>query len=156
MALIEEYGSSNRVIDQGKVVTYSKVKTYNRYSYLSGVNEITTIGHEYEYTRFCTKSYRYVGMTKAAAEECAEDMVALYTRTTKTSEWIASGTGAGSFADSTAGSQIMAKVAVIHNAGRMYSVRVDVNETDVRIRTTATHDFESLFSSENARDYDED
>ena len=89
MALIEQYGDDNRVTDTGLVVTYAKRKIYGDWTHSAGAG----IDHYYEaweWTRYARKSYRYVGMSRAAAEECRDDMIEMYTRDGKThlsGEW---------------------------------------------------------------------
>lgn len=66
MGLLTTYGSHNRVILNDKTVTYSKSRIYGEWSYVSG----TTIQYIYscwEYHRYCSKTYMYVGMDRATA-----------------------------------------------------------------------------------------
>lgn len=66
MGLLTTYGSQNRVILNDKTVTYSKSRIYGEWSWASG----TTIQYIYsvwEYHRYCSKSYMYVGMDRDTA-----------------------------------------------------------------------------------------
>ena len=154
MGLFTTYGEANRVIDQDLVKTYSRQRVYQDYTYVYGVAELITIHSVWEYHRRATKSYRYVGMDRDTANACAAAMVTKYTRTTKVSDWNATGEHAGTFSDIDGGTIPMAEVAVVHVAGCMYEVHVTVNEDDAKLRTNVVSDVASLFSVENSRDYD--
>ena len=154
MGLLTSWGAANRVIDQGLVKTYSRQRVYQDYTYVYGVAELITIHSVWEYHRRATKSYRYVGMDRDTANACAEAMVAKYTRTTKVSDWNGSGELAGTFSEIDGGNIPMAEIAVVHVAGCMYEVHVTVNEDDMRLRVEIVSNPKTLYSTENARDYD--
>lgn len=154
MGLLTSWGAANRVIDQDLVKTYSRQRVYQDYTYVYGIAQLITIHSVWEYHRRATKSYRYVGMDRDTANSCAAAMVAKYTRTTKVSDWNGSGEHAGTFSDIDGGAIPMAEVAVVHVAGCMYEVHVTVNEDDMRLRVEIVANPETLFSTENARDYD--
>lgn len=153
MGLLTSYGANNRVVFNDKVVTYSKQRIYGNWTYLSALNILTTLYWVWEYHRYCTKSYMYVGMDLATAQSCAAAMITKYTRSIKISEWQDGGGNAGTFQDVNGGSICMADICIQQQEGHMYSVIVNVREDDVRLRTYST-DPSSLFSSENQRDYD--
>lgn len=150
MALFQTYAANNKVVDSGLAITYSRKRVYGEWSYASGAS-ITTIHSAWVYTRCAAKSYRYVGMTKAAAEVCAAALRSKYQRSTMISEWTP---GAQDFVDVPGGEMPMAEVSVNYVDGQMYEVAVVVSETDERMRTGAAS-VSVLFASENARDYDE-
>ena len=154
MGLLTSWGAANRVIDQDLGITYSRQRVYQDYTYVYGVAELITIHSVWEYHRRATKSYRYVGMDRDTANACAAAMVTKYTRTTKVSDWNATGEHAGTFSDIDGGTIQMAEVVVVHVAGCMYEVLVTVNEDDAKLRTNVVSDVASLFSVENSRDYD--
>ena len=154
MGLLTSWGAANRVIDQDLVKTYSRQRVYQDYTYVYGVAQLITIHSVWEYHRRATKSYRYVGMDRDTANECAEAMVTKYTRTTKVSDWNATGEHAGTFSDIDGGAIPMAEVAVVHVAGCMYEVHITVNEDDMRLRVEIVANPETLFATENSRDYD--
>ena len=154
MGLLTSWGAANRVIDQDLVKTYSRQRVYQDYTYVYGVAQLITIHSVWEYHRRATKSYRYVGMDRDTANACAEAMVTKYTRTTKVSDWNATGEHAGTFSDIDGGAIPMAEVAVVHVAGCMYEVHITVNEDDVRLSVAIVANPETLYSTENARDYD--
>ena len=107
-----------------------------------------------EYHRRARISFRYVGMTKAAAESCKAAMITAYTRSFKMSEWNDATTN-GSWSDSSAGEMPMAEVAVNHNDDGSYDVVVNVNEDDMRMRKISdSATYSSLFSTERARTYE--
>lgn len=153
MGLLTSWGA-NRVIDQDLSIIYSRQRVYQDYTYVYGVAELITIHSVWEYRRRAAKSYRYVGMDRDTANACAAAMVAKYTRTTKVSDWNSTGEHAGTFLDIDGGAIPMAEVAVVHVAGCMYEVLVTVNEDDTRLRVEIVANPETLFSTENARDYD--
>lgn len=66
MALLTKYDASNRVILNDKTVTYSKTRIYGAWSYVSGVS-IITLYSCWEYHRYCSKTYMYVGMDRTTA-----------------------------------------------------------------------------------------
>ena len=154
MGLLTSWGAANRVIDQDLGITYSRQRVYQDYTYVYGVAELITIHSVWEYHRRATKSYRYVGMDRDTANACAAAMVTKYTRTTKVSDWNGSGEHAGTFSDIDGGAIPMAEIAVVHVAGCMYEVHVTVNEDDVRLSVAIVANPETLYSTENARDYD--
>ena len=71
MGLLTTYGANNRVVYNDKVVTYSKQRIYGQWSYQPIIDVINTIYWVWEYHRYCSKSYMYVGMDLATAQQCA-------------------------------------------------------------------------------------
>lgn len=153
MGLLTTYGAGNRVIEQDLTVTYNKILTHQDYTYIYGVAQEITIHSEWEYHRYASKQYKYVGMTLAAAQTCAAAMITKYTRSTKYSEWNSTGEAAGTFTTANGGDQLMAQISIVHGDGCMYSVQINVTEDDSRISTSNVTP-SSLFSTENSRDYD--
>lgn len=151
MALIEINTEENRVVHSGKVVTYAKSKIYGTWEYLVGTVP-QRFYSAWEYTRYCAKSYSYVGMTEAAAKLCAEQMVALYTRDVKVSEWEGN---SDEFSDASGGTMVMAEVVPRRTVGNMWQVDINVRETDSRTRIGGVYSPSTLFADENSRDYDE-
>jgi len=152
MGLLHTYGSANRVVSNDKVVSYSRQRIYGEWSYVQG-NITTTLHSVWEYHRYCSKTYSYVGMDLATAQSCAQAMVAKYTRSTKISDWQSGGAQAGTFKDIDGGSIPMADICIQQEAGHMYSVIINVREDDTRLNT-ASLDPTTLFTIENQRDYD--
>lgn len=151
MALLNTYSSANRVVTEDKVVTYSITRLQGEWSYNISPWQDYTYYTAYEYHRYCTKTYYYVGMDRATAGSCAAAMVTKYTRNFENSDWYSDGT----FHDVYGGTICMADICIQQTAGHMYSVVVNVREDDTKIRLTITSPA-ALFSDENARDYDED
>lgn len=151
MALLSNYSSTNLVITEGKTVSYSKSRIYGSWSYTSGT-AITTYTEAWEFHRYCSMSFEYVGMTYSAAKSCAEALVSKYTRSFKLSEWDSS---QGVFVSTSGGDMPMASVSVSYDGGSAYSVRVSVREDDTRISRAAPSEVSSLFSAENSRSYEE-
>ena len=155
MGLIATFtrNGSNLVIDTGLIVTYSKSLVSGTWSWESG-NMEGEYNYMMEYHRRARMSFRYVGMTKAAAESCKAAMVSAYTRSFSASFWDGT-TLNGSWSDGSAGSMPMAEVAVSHNDDGSHDVVVNVNEDDVRMRkSTDNPSYSSLFSSERFRSYE--
>lgn len=151
MALLSNYSSANLVITEGKTVSYSQTRIYGSWSYTSGTT-VTTYTEAWEFHRYCSMSFEYVGMTYSAAMSCAEALVEKYTRSFKLSEWDSS---QGVFVSTSGGSVPMASVAVAYDGGNAYSVRVSVREDDTRLKRTAPGEVSSLFSEEDSRSYEE-
>ena len=80
-------------------------------------------------------------------------MITKYTRSFVVSDWNSSGQYAGTFTDISGGSVVMADIAIQQREGHMYDVIVNVREDDTKLRTSAVTP-SSLFTTENARDYD--
>lgn len=153
MALLTTWTAANRVITTEKVVTYSRSKIYGSWKWGDAI--VYTLNEAWEYHRFCSKTYSYVGLTKAAAVSCATAMVAYYTRATKVSYFSDSGNTAGSFLVQDGGTVCMADVSPRMTAGGMWQVDISVREDDARIRRESVSP-DSLFTTENAREYDEE
>lgn len=149
-ALIEHYSSANRVVDTELAVTYSKTKVYGQWTYQVAIVATETRYEAWSYVRSANKTYRYVGMTKAAADACANDMRQIYLRTQKSSVL---SDQLREFVDEITGYVPMADVAVNRVNGGMWEVSVNVRETDARLRF-ASVTASSLFADEDARDYD--
>lgn len=150
MGLLNSYSSANRVVLNGKTVSYSKSRIYGQWSYVSGVS-VVTIYQAWEYHRYCQKTYQYVGMDYTTASKCAEEMIKKYTRSYDISEW---NSNTGTFTDKTGSSMCMADVTIQKVAGHLYNVIISVREDDAKIRTTSLTP-SGLFVAENNRDYDE-
>lgn len=154
MALITQYSAANRVLDTALTVTYTKRRitgTWVQITYVA--SDVSTTYHEaWEYMRHAVKSYRYVGMTLDAARDCRTDMIALYTRTVKHSEWKQYD---GEFDVSPNAENIpMAEVSIQHDEGDAYTVVINVNEVDTRLSLTSYNSARSLFPTEADRSYD--
>ena len=152
MGLLTTYSAANRIVDTALQVNYSRRLVFGSWTYLS-LNVSTTYNQAWEYTRTAAKTFRYVGMDKATAEDCAADLRALFTRSTKTTVWNGS---TGAFDTGDAGSILMADVVCQHEDGGMWSVTVSVNEQDTRQSLLSNLSPSSLFATENARRYDLD
>lgn len=144
--------AENRVVDTNLTKTYARRPIYGTWTHVT-LNITTTYTKAWEYSRVATKSYRYVGLTKEAAESIAADYVDYYTRATKVSEWDGED---GVFEYVSGGAVPMATVVPQHEDGGMWSVAISVNEQDTRISLSANEDFATLFAAEELRQYDDD
>ena len=153
MALLTSHSSANLVIDSGLVVTYSKSLVSGSWAYVSA-NVSGSYAYMMEYHRRARMSFRYVGMTEAAAAACKAAMISAYTRSFKISIWDDTSMG-GSWSDNSAGEMPMSEIAMSHNDDGSYDVVVNVNEDDTRMRkTTESPSYATLFSSERSRTYE--
>lgn len=155
MSLINSFtrNGSNLVIDSGLVVTYSKTRISGSWGWTSA-NVEGTYWYMLEYHRRARMSFRYVGMTKAAAESCKAAMITAYTRSFYMSIWDGNSMG-GSWGTSSAGEQVMAEVSVNHNDDGSYDVVVNVNEDDVRMsKVEAPSTYAGAFYAERLRTYE--
>ena len=147
MSLCTSYSDANVVIEEALTVTYSNTIIQGSWSYTSA-NVTGTYNTMREVHRYARKSFRYVGMTYAAAKTCRTAMVALFTRSFKTSYW-QSDTMGGGWSDDTGGTIVMADVALTHDEGDAWSVHVRVNEDDVRFRLVSNGAYPNvLFATE--------
>lgn len=149
MGLLTSYSSANAVVEEELCVTYSHRRISGSWGWTAANVEGS---HKYmtEHHRYARKSFKYVGMTHAAAEKCAKDMVAKFTRTYMESVWNGDVMN-GEWDVKSSGSALMADVACTHVAGEMWEVSVRVNEDDVR--HTKFGDAEPPWTDENKRDY---
>ena len=152
MALLTTATAANRAIDTALTKTYARRVIYGTWTKVS-LTVTTTYTKAWEYSRVATKTYRYVGLTKEAAESIAADFLDYYTRATKVSEWDGED---GVFEYVSGGAVPMATVVPQHEDGGMYSVAISVNGQDTRISRSANEDFATLFAAEELREYDDD
>ena len=153
MGLLTTYGSANRVVEQTLDVKYSKTRISGNWSWES----ISLSGSWYymwECHRYATKQFKYVGMTKSAAETCAAALKTALTRTIRVSIWDGSVNG-GAWTRVNGGTVRMSDVVVRQTVGNMYEVDVSVNEDDVMLAKIDDNPNPSAqFATEDARAYD--
>lgn len=149
MALLNDCTAANRVIHSGKTVSYSRRVVYGSWSYASGTSIITN-SRAWEYHRYCSLSYSYVGLTKDAAFSFAASKITLYMRDTNYSEWDST---SGVFTVKEGGSVLMAEITPRHTQGDMWQLDICVREDDSRM-TLGVVSPSSLFAVEDGRDYD--
>ena len=155
MGLLDSHSAANLVVEEGLVVTYSRQKISGQWSWVSG-NMSGTHYYMNEYRRYATKSFKYVGMTYAAATSCRNAMISRFTRSTKIDAWDDSCTD-GAWVSKDGGSILMTSIALTHDDGCMWSVRVRVNENDVHYsKEGEVSSYTSVFSSERSRSYGTD
>lgn len=150
MALLTTATADNRAIDTALSKTYARRVVYGTWTKVE-LNVTTTYTKAWEYSRVATKSYRYVGLTEAAAKQIAADYADYYTRATKVSEWDSED---GEFKHVDGGSVPMATVVPQHEDGGMWSVVIFVDEQDTRLDLSPSRSFATLFATEDARSYD--
>lgn len=150
MALLTTATADNRAIDTALSKTYARRVVYGTWTKVE-LNVTTTYTKAWEYSRVATKSYRYVGLTEAAAKQIAAYYADYYTRATKVSEWDSED---GEFKHVDGGSVPMATVVPQHEDGGMWSVVISVDEQDTRLDLSPSRSFATLFATEDARSYD--
>lgn len=160
MALIGEngthWGDSNLVVDTDLVVSYSTRRITGRWSWVEEGSVTITRSEAWEGTRHAVKSFRYVGMTRDEAQDCAKAAKELFTRDTLCSVFD-TGSGSttyGTWTEEDGGSQLMAEIAIQHDEGGMYSVCISVNEVDTRMDFLKSAVGKAAFWHEDAREYD--
>ncbi len=111
MALLTGYSSTNKVVLNERKPIVNKILVWlNGYGFAWAVETVER------------QSFEYVGMTKAAADSCAADMVTAWT-VQMTDYYLAN----GAFT-STTSNRLVADIAVVLQGGGMYKVTVDVNK----------------------------
>ena len=151
MSLLNSASSDNCVVDAALHVSYARRIIFGQWTYVN-LNMTTVYTQAWEYIRTASKTYRYVGMSEAAARTKAASLVTLYTRSTKISVW--DGTS-GQFVHVDAGDILMTDIVVQHEEGSMWTVAVTVSETDTRTTLSSSSQPSALFATENQRDYEE-
>lgn len=149
MALRTSHSSANLVIDSALVVSYSRSLISGNWSYTSA-NVSSSYNYMMEYHRRARQSFRYVGMTKVAADSCKSAMVAKYTRSTYESIWDGDAMG-GAWNTTASGEMLMAEVSASHNEDGSYDVVVNVNEDDTRMSKVGET---AVFAYEPLRQYE--
>ena len=152
MGLLSSYNNDNKIVTQGKTISYSQSYVRGDWSYYLTPSQMQHYDYAWCYTRNCQMSLKYVGMDYATAKQCAADMISTYTRQFKISDW---DDATGTFSEVVGGNIPMAQCAVIQRAGDMYDVVVNVSEQDSRLRISAVNDPASLFTDENNRTYND-
>lgn len=155
MSLLRSHSDANVVVEEALTVTYSQSIIQGSWGYTSA-NVSGWYSTMREIHRYARKSFRYVGMTHAAAKACRDAMVAKFTRDVKTSYWNSSAMGGG-WNDEAGGTIPMADVSLVHDEGDAWSVHVRVNEDDVRFRRVSdAHYAAVVFGAERLRGYGTD
>lgn len=112
MGLLTTYDKSNRVVTNGKVLSYSKKMIPGSWTYETSPASTYTYYQAWEFRRWCSKTYMYVGMDLTTATQCAQDAVAYYKRNSQTSFWNYYASTDGSFTPVVTGQIPMADVAI--------------------------------------------
>lgn len=134
MSLLNSYGSHNYRLSRDLSIRY--VTKFVNGKYLA--------------TRYATKSYAFVGMSRAAAVKCRDDKINQYTRIQRVATVQKDGRMRETFFN-----VLLADVDLRQTSGCTYSVVVSVNETDSRSSDSMPSDVVSFFALENERDYDD-
>lgn len=142
-------------------VTYSKKLVNRSYSYTSSfgnagsIGTITkTINFVYEYHRYATRSYKYVGMSEEMAKNKLKSLIDTYNRQYWASWWNSSGANVGKFTDFVLGKKLQANIYAQRTKGCLYEVIVNINEDDTKFDVDGKTAPENLFKEENKRSYE--
>ena len=147
MALLQT--ASAKVIDATKAVVYTVSTVYGTWESVKGTS-ITTYHKALAYTRTATMSYRYVGLTEAAANAKATELRKAFMFQRRESVWDGENEEfeqKGSFDIAP-----MAEVSAVHVEGAMFEVRVEVRESDSLMRMHPESPL-TLFGPEETRSY---
>ena len=130
-------------------ITYSSSIITGEWSSVTGVTT-TTYYTALSYTRTATMTFSILGLTQSAAETIADTIRGKYQRSRRHSDW---NPNTGEFVATNQGEiACMAEVSIRHTAGAMYSVEVEVRETDTLLHRVPISP-ETLFATENTRSY---
>lgn len=151
MALLTHFNDTNKVITQGKCVSYSSNIEHGTWSYTPAPNVQETYNSDFRIVRTCVYSYQYVGMDYATAQSCKTYFEQQLKRDLTISSW---NPNTGEFEEIDGGEQVMATIRVSLMEGRMYMCTIDIQERDERLRIEDVNNPESLFAEENQREYD--
>ncbi len=154
MALLSTASAANRVTERALCVTYSVSAVKGSWSYTNNANVVTTESVAYEFHRYASCRYRYVGMDYASAKAAADSIREKYTRDFWTSEWQGSGENTGTFQDLDMGTKLQGFVEVVRREGHLYDVEVEVSEDDVKMSLSPNITPASLFAKEATRTYE--
>lgn len=151
MALRNTHSDANLVIERGLNIHYGHTTITGSWSYAAGVS-IVTLYTMFECHRYATKSFRYVGMTYAAAKACQEAMKTIFTRDVYVSFF-----NTGTWSRQKSGSVLLADISLEPAGGDAWDVSVSVNEDDVCFkRTNETFNPVNAFAYERNRSYGSD
>ena len=128
-------------------VTYSSTIINGTWESVTGVTT-TTYYTALSYTRTATMTFSILGLTQSAAESIADTIRGKYQRHRRHSDW---NHNLGEFVATDQGEiACMAEVSIRHTAGAMYSVEVEVRETDTLLHREPISPA-TLFATENSR-----
>lgn len=136
MALHKTYSDANKYVSQKLSIRYSV--------------DPDDSGKYYRVTRLAAMKYKYFGMDEDTANQCAMAKVAQYMRDYSRLKAVEGQDIPSVVKVRECKTDIQAVRAEADN----WSVEISVNETDVKASATAPQDPASLFSEENARNYD--
>ena len=149
MALLNSHSASNLVIEQGLTVWNSNRLIHGNWTWES-ISMSGSFASMWEAHRYAKQSFRYVGMTKAAADACATAMKTAYTRAIRSTRWNGA-VNEGEWVRESGGTVVMAEITPTQNPDGSYDVVVNVNEDDVNMGKTAAEAMS--FANEDARTY---
>lgn len=148
------YDKRNRVVYQGKNVTYTKEFVFGNWVGESVVASAAKVyyGHMWKFTRRCTKHYAYVGMERTTALSCYDYLVGFYRRTGTFMTWSSTAGNMGDWESFTYDGQIMAKIRRIRRSQNLYDVDIVVDEYDEKWNKDGSA---VSWALEDSRDYDD-
>ena len=143
---------ANLAISEALTTTYSRSVVRGSWTW-TAANVSGAFDKMQEVHRYARESFRFVGYTEEAAKLKRDELVSLYTRSFRYSDWDST-VSTGAWDVCYGGSRVMADIALVHDEGDSWSVNVTVNEDDVRmVKVGVAINYDSLFASEIARTY---
>ena len=143
--LFTSHGDANLQIIQGKTKRVTVTQTGDPIVTVTvpsgGTSPTYSIDTWYQQIANFTAIFQYVGMTKGAAETCAEAMRTKFTRSKTVWQYgvhqTQGGISLGWYSTST-GTVLDSEIIIIHDVGAMYHVEVHANVTDETYTTNPT------------------
>ncbi len=144
--LFTTHGTDNLQILQGKTMRVTLTQTGDPLVTVkipnSGTAPTISVDTWYQQVSSFTCIFQYVGMTKTAAETCAEAMRTTFTRSKTVWKYGYHATQGGGYSlgwySTAEGTVLDSEIAVIHDVGAMYHVEVHANVTDESYTTSPT------------------
>ena len=138
MGLLGTWNANNLVITNGQNTSYSM-------SLQKGdIDGDGSQDYFWEFHRYCTMTFSYVGMDYQTAVACASALTDRYTRKFMISEPSSEPGAVAGFLDIYGGEKLMAQIAVTKTNGKMYSVECTVSEDDAKMRMAFTGDYDPV------------
>ncbi len=154
MSYFSTWSDVNLIIDEALSVNYTNTIISGKWGF-TAANVSGSYNHMRECHRYAKKSFRYVGLTYAAAKACAAAMRTKFMRSITSSYWNSDALGGG-WTTETNGNILMADVSCTHADGDEWQVVVSVNEDDVRFLMASDSFSKSIFNAEQQRKYGSD
>lgn len=165
MALLTDWGDHNKIETE---LLCKRFLVSDAVTYVAVEDGAVVVKTAYTVTRYATKRYSYVGMTKDAARRCAAEKTAKYTRRRAVATTVLGYIKSTLSDDGTVSSEVLkdigpcvyvngqsvAEVVASSSDGVSYDVSISVNETDTVVVENTPTASDSCFGIDFG-DYDE-